>query len=64
MNRALVFNFKTESHARTFVHRLALNLRHVAIYIEDARVLVLNGGADEQRKEIYRYALMSGADRF
>jgi hypothetical protein len=57
-----VFQFDDAEHARAFVRRLALHLNHLAIYIEDTQVLVLDGDEDrDQRQEIMRLARQSSA---
>jgi len=61
-SNTLAFHFKSADHARIFAHRLALTLSHVAMLVDGSRVLVINGGEDDQLKEIYRLALMSRAD--
>jgi hypothetical protein len=56
-----VFQFEDAAHARDFVHRLTLALNHLAIYIEDTQVMVLDGGDRSRRQEIARLARESSA---
>ncbi len=57
-----VFQFEDAQSARGFVRRLVKHLNHLAIYIEDTQVMVMDGDWDrDQWPEITRLARKSSA---
>jgi hypothetical protein len=60
-DRQYLFAFESAAHARVFVHKLALRLRYVAIFVDGEHVQVIDGSDDGQREAILRLAQSSSA---
>jgi len=59
--RHYLFAFDSSHSARAFVKRLTLSLDHLAIFIEDCHVQVIDGGEFERRERILQLARSSSA---
>jgi hypothetical protein len=59
--QSYLFVFDTPARARNFVHRLALELRDVAIYVSHEHVHVIDGAPLNQRERILQLSRSSNA---
>ncbi len=60
-DRQAFFIFTSPEAARLFVKRLVLMLDHVAIYIRDEGVIVIDGAEEPQGERIRQLARTSGS---
>lgn len=63
MTRQYLFAFEDRHAARGYVVRLVRELRHLAIFIDDCHVMVIDGGEEERRERILQLARISAARR-
>ena len=61
MTRQYLFAFEDRHTARGFVVRLVKELYHLAIYIDDCHVIVIDGAEEERRERILQLARVSSA---
>lgn len=59
--QAYLFAFEDPAHAKRFVERLVLNLKHLAIFRDDVHVSVFDGSDEGQRERILQLARASSA---
>lgn len=55
-DRQYLFVFESNVNARIFVHRLVLQLRHLAICVVDESVIVIDGNDEPRRARIFNCA--------